>query len=267
MEDNIFKLTIIGWWGAYPGAGQATSGYLLQTGKTNILIDCGSGVLGQLQRYLDLEKIDAVVLSHYHHDHVADLGCLQYAARVLMDLGKRELPLAIYGHAQDHHFEGLTYHEFTVGHTIDTQTEVQLGDAVWTFWPNVHPDPCYSMRIASRGKVLAYISDTQWHDGLVEAARDVLPPLLFQVFSSRDLNPAMPPQNLKEYDPEWSRAFLTGSVGASCDHARMLARVKCPVLFTHHFSQMDEQTGHLMGASSVRQVDQIERLVKECVPY
>src|SRR4030095_6114452 len=44
--------------------------------------------------------------------------------------------------------------------------------------------------------------------------------------------PEEPPQNLKEYDPEWARAFTTGTVGANCDHARMLAGVKVPVLFT-----------------------------------
>ena len=129
-------------------------------------------MLGQLQAYLELEQIDAVVLSHYHHDHIADLGCLQYAARVLMDLGKRETPLEIFGHAEDHHFGGLSYHEFTVGRAIDTQTKLKLGEAVFTFWPNVHPDPCYSMRIESNNRVLAYISDTEWDDGLVEAARD-----------------------------------------------------------------------------------------------
>ena len=34
--------------------------------------------------------------------------------------------------------------------------------------------------------------------------------------------PDEPPQNLKEYDPEWGRAFWTGTVAASCDHERML---------------------------------------------
>jgi hypothetical protein len=59
-----------------------------------------------------------------------------------------------------------------------------------------------------------------------------------------------PPQNLKEYDPEWARAFWTGTVAQSCDHARMLASVKVPVLFTHHFRRVDEEAGFLMGASS-----------------
>lgn len=38
--------------------------------------------------------------------------------------------------------------------------------------------------------------------------------------------PEAPPQNLKEYEPEWRRAFWTGSVAASCDHERMLRGVK-----------------------------------------
>jgi len=29
--------------------------------------------------------------------------------------------------------------------------------------------------------------------------------------------PAEPPQNLKEYDPEWGRSFWTGTVGAAPD--------------------------------------------------
>ncbi|OBB81464.1 hypothetical protein A5760_16390 [Mycobacterium colombiense] len=59
-----------------------------------------------------------------------------------------------------------------------------------------------------------------------------------------------PPQTLKEYDPEWARAFWTGSATASCGHAQMLAAVKVPVLFTHHFRHTDETTGRLQGAIS-----------------
>jgi pimeloyl-ACP methyl ester carboxylesterase len=73
---------------------------------------------------------------------------------------------------------------------------------------------------------------------------------------------AEPPQNLKEYDPEWGRAFWTGTVAASCDHERMLASVKVPVLFTHHFRRIDEATGTLMGASSDLQVSRARELVE-----
>jgi pimeloyl-ACP methyl ester carboxylesterase len=70
-----------------------------------------------------------------------------------------------------------------------------------------------------------------------------------------------PPQNLREYDPEWGRAFYYGTVGASCDHARMLAGVRVPVLFTHHFRAIDAETGTLMGASSDLQASRVRELV------
>jgi pimeloyl-ACP methyl ester carboxylesterase len=81
-------------------------------------------------------------------------------------------------------------------------------------------------------------------DGLVEAAPHELPSWLAGRFSGS----TEPPQNLKEYDPEWGRAFITGTVAAGCDHARMLAGVKVPVLLTHHFRRIDDATGALMGA-------------------
>jgi pimeloyl-ACP methyl ester carboxylesterase len=75
-------------------------------------------------------------------------------------------------------------------------------------------------------------------------------------------NLAEPPQSLKEYDPEWGRAFWAGTVAASCDHERMLASVKVPVLFTHRFRQVDETTGALMGAISDLQAARARELVE-----
>lgn len=164
------KVTTIGWWGAYPSANQATSGYLLQADDLNILLDCGSGVLMHLQKYIALEKISAVVLSHYHWDHVADLGCLQYAARVLMDLGKRQKALQIYGHAEDANFTRLDYLDYTQGHVIDTRRPLKLGSLKFTFSRNVHPDTCFSMRIEKNKRVLVYVADTEWTENLTKIA-------------------------------------------------------------------------------------------------
>lgn len=94
-----------------------------------------------------------------------------------------------------------------------------------------------------------YLGD-QWSigdwDGMQAAAPHLLPAWMAALFSPSET----PTQNLKEYDPEWGRAFHAGAVAASCDHARMLAAVRVPVLFTHHFRHVDEQTGQLMGALS-----------------
>jgi pimeloyl-ACP methyl ester carboxylesterase len=70
-----------------------------------------------------------------------------------------------------------------------------------------------------------------------------------------------PPQTLKEYDPEWGRAFLEGTVAQSCPHERMLAQVKVPVLFTHHGRTIDPVTDQLSGALSDLQATKVREIV------
>lgn len=107
-----------------------------------------------------------------------------------------------------------------------------------------------------------YLGD-QWSigdwDGLVAAAPAMLPPWM-ATFAAGTEGPG---QNLKEYDPEWGRAFWSGTVAESCDHARMLRSVKVPVLFTHHFRRVDEATGALMGALSDLQARRVLELLGE----
>ncbi len=106
-----------------------------------------------------------------------------------------------------------------------------------------------------------YLGD-QWSigdwEGMQKAAPEELPGWLLMI------RPASkePPQNLKEYDPEWGRAFHEGTVAASCDHAQMLSKVKVPVLFTHHFHRVIEKTGELMGASSDLQASRVRELIE-----
>ncbi len=107
-----------------------------------------------------------------------------------------------------------------------------------------------------------YLGD-QWSigdwDTMVAAAPHELPAWMGALASR--MPAAEPPQNLKEYDPEWGRAFWTGTVAASCDHARMLSAVKVPVLLTHHFRKVDEATGLLLGALSDVQAARVRELV------
>jgi pimeloyl-ACP methyl ester carboxylesterase len=73
--------------------------------------------------------------------------------------------------------------------------------------------------------------------------------------------PPEPPQNLKEYDPEWGRAFWEGTVAQSCPHETLLAQVKVPVLLTHHFRIVNPESGNLLGALSDLQAAKVRELV------
>ncbi len=104
-----------------------------------------------------------------------------------------------------------------------------------------------------------YLGD-QWSigdwDGLQAArAQDAYP-------ANRFLSQAAAPsQNLKEYDPEWGRAFSQGTVALNCPHHRMLAQVRTPMLLTHHMRMIDPATGALFGAISDFQVEKVRELV------
>ncbi len=111
-----------------------------------------------------------------------------------------------------------------------------------------------------------YLGD-QWSigdfKGMLAAAPKELPPAMAFLITNSGLFSGAdgPPQNLKEYDPEWGRAFWTGTVAASCDHEQMLSSVKVPVLLTHHFRMNDEQTGGVRGAISDVQAKRVLELV------
>jgi ribonuclease BN (tRNA processing enzyme) len=79
------RLTVLGSSPSWQDAGGACSGYLVQEGQTNLLIDCGSGVFGKLRLHCDYVDVAAVAISHLHADHYFDLvpfaSALTYAPR------------------------------------------------------------------------------------------------------------------------------------------------------------------------------------------
>ncbi|HEU4328444.1 MAG TPA: MBL fold metallo-hydrolase [Roseiflexaceae bacterium] len=74
-------LTVLGCWAGGPQQGEAASGYLLSVGPTRVLLDCGPGVALALSARGLLDTLDAVVISHRHADHCADLLALAYRRR------------------------------------------------------------------------------------------------------------------------------------------------------------------------------------------
>ncbi|HEX6989323.1 MAG TPA: MBL fold metallo-hydrolase, partial [Bacillota bacterium] len=56
----------------------ATTGYLVSTDTTHVLVDCGAGVLANLLQVLPPHRLDALILTHAHPDHVSDLVVLPH---------------------------------------------------------------------------------------------------------------------------------------------------------------------------------------------
>ncbi|ASB90238.1 MBL fold metallo-hydrolase [Bacillus sonorensis] len=162
------KITVIGCYGGFPAANEATSGYLFQSGDYSVLVDCGSAVLSKLQQFLPVEKLNAVVLSHYHHDHIADVGPLQFAKLVGSFLGKGKDALPIYGHPFDQdQFHQLTYKTHTAGIAYDPEKPLALGPFTFTFLKTAHPVDCFAMRITDGVHSAVYTADSSFQTSFI----------------------------------------------------------------------------------------------------
>ena len=171
------KFTVIGHWGGYPKAGEASSGYLIEHDGFRLLMDCGSAVLSQLQTYITPEELDAVILSHYHADHVADIGVLQHALLIGKYVNGTSHNLPIYGHQMDKAaFETLTYKDVTTGMAYEQGEKLHIGPFAIEFLETKHSVPCFAMRISVEGKTLVFTADTTYFEELIDFARkaDVL---------------------------------------------------------------------------------------------
>ena len=135
------KLTILGNNGPYPGPGGACSAYLLSSDTTNVLIECGTGALANLSRYIDWDQLDAVVLSHLHFDHMSDMLPMQYALQFHPHTGG----LKVYAPKTPETVRALL--NVPCYDAADIQ-DVQIGDIHFSFTPVRHPVECYALRAA-----------------------------------------------------------------------------------------------------------------------
>ncbi|MBO1333601.1 MBL fold metallo-hydrolase [Streptomyces sp. VRA16 Mangrove soil] len=91
------RLTVLGGCGAWPTAEQACSGYLVEDEGFRLLVDPGYATLPRLLARTTADAVDAVLVSHGHPDHCADLNPL-LRARGLSDRPPAPLPVyAPYG--------------------------------------------------------------------------------------------------------------------------------------------------------------------------
>lgn len=161
------KITVIGYWGAYPEQNGATSSYLLEKDGFKILIDCGSGALSRIPSFVSPTDLDAVILSHYHHDHIADIGPMQYAWLVKNKINGTNNVLPIYGHQGDlEQFNRLT-HEATKGVPYDPMQPTHIGPFTFTFIKTKHPVVCYAMKITDGEQTIVYTADSSYLEGFV----------------------------------------------------------------------------------------------------
>lgn len=159
------RLTVLGSSGGFPGPDNPCSGFYLEHGETRLWIDAGNGTFANLQRLVDYTKVTALVLSHVHADHCADVYTLYVAIRYAVGGGFR-LPLycppgtretlapQLLEGGWDELGKAFDFNE------IDDGKTVRIGEASLSFLRTDHPAHTLAIRVETEAGVLTYSADT-----------------------------------------------------------------------------------------------------------
>ncbi len=223
------KLTVLGCYGPYPKAKGACSGYLLedQEQEVRILIDCGNGVLSRLLTYCnDLNKLDAIIISHLHPDHISDLMILRYALAMGQTKGKISKSIDLYLPASPmDDYNRIQYNQAYNMKVIEDGGKINIKGIDISFLRTDHPIECYAMSFQKGIKKFVYSGDTKYHQPLIQFAENSDLFLCEGGMLHKDMTDSVPHVSAKQ-----------------AGEMALMAKVKRLVL-THFYPDVD--TGHL----------------------
>ena len=178
----MLKISILGSSNAVPDQIHDHTHFVIEGNETLVLVDCGSNPLVKLGRLgLSIHKLSDIIITHFHPDHVGGLASL------LMDmwlLGK-EKPVSIHGLPETlekiesmmdlydwkrwQGFYPVVFHplsEHGMGQVLVTP-EMEIESSKMC-----HMIPSVGIRVkaAASGKVLAYSSDTEPCEQVIQLA-------------------------------------------------------------------------------------------------
>ncbi|WP_406134815.1 MBL fold metallo-hydrolase [Streptomyces sp. NBC_01089] len=174
-DPGAVRLTVLGSAGAVPTKTEPCSGYLLECAGYRLILDLGYAAFPALLRHCRPDDIDAVLITHRHPDHVADLSPFLRERAFLREPGLPPVPLYAPPGALDPVL-GLDRADFlgkpyTV-HAIDPPSTLRLGPFRVDTVSLPHFEPNVGFRISAGGVTVAYTGDSGPVEQLATLARD-----------------------------------------------------------------------------------------------
>lgn len=173
------RITVLGSGDAFNSGGRRHSGYLVESGRTSFLLDCGATTLLALKDLkIPAERIDFIAISHMHGDHFGGLPFFfleslyqQPRSRPLVITGPPNLQTrveslyrAMFGELAERPLTfPIVYRELRADCTADVDT-VELTPFVV---PHLEKETCFGYRVRLDGKTLLYSGDCGWNENLV----------------------------------------------------------------------------------------------------
>src|SRR5699024_7062969 len=104
--------------------------------------------------------IDAVLLSHYHADHIADIGVLQHALLVESYITGVKQTIPLYGHTENREEFQKLNHTYTKAKAYIEREALKLGPFFIRFLKTKHSVSCFGMRITDGESTIVYTADS-----------------------------------------------------------------------------------------------------------
>ncbi len=176
------EITFLGTGTATPDLKRNASGLAIHCGDLWLIVDIGPGTLRRMcEAGIDYRWIDAILITHFHADHTADLAPFLFASNYAYGPYRKE-PFTIVGPRGLEQF----YHALTTayGHWIVPREErliireldilvrdtIVLNGVEVVSVPSIHSGPCLSYRFTYGASVLTVSGDTDYSEGLIELA-------------------------------------------------------------------------------------------------
>lgn len=180
MSD--IKITILGMGRFGSDSGYANQSMLIEYKGSGILIDCGPTAVYQMRRYdIDYDRIDYILLTHYHGDHTGSIPILLTDMKVNPDRKSRKKDIHIVGKSEvkanittlidamklNPDLGFVKYYD-----AVDTDLNTIMPDGVSIKYYNmIHREESIAYRLDfDNGKSVSVTGDTRWTDEILKLA-------------------------------------------------------------------------------------------------
>jgi len=183
-----------------------SGGFWMNLGGTEILVDPGPGcIVHSVKRDLKAENLKAIILSHRHLDHSADMNVMVEAmtrgghkpnGRIFLPSDALDSEPVIYSYLKDY-VEGIE--------VIEEGKSYSIGDITFTTpVRHMHQVETYGFFFKTPRHTFSYISDTRYFSGLVDhyASDLLIINLVFLDPRPPNPNPLAPTEHLSVPDAE-----------------------------------------------------------------
>ncbi|MGW4524338.1 MBL fold metallo-hydrolase [Amycolatopsis sp. NPDC004378] len=175
MDES--RLTVLGSCGAWPEPGRACAGFLLSHNGFRVVLDLGYGAASRLFAHSRDRLPDAVVVTHEHPDHCADVSALgrawHYTVQAEATGEPPRLPMFCTP-GTVHRLEAMEPrpHPTELFDVHDIATPADLGPFRMTAFSLPHYVPNFGVRLTAPGLTVVYTGDTGTSPALADLGRD-----------------------------------------------------------------------------------------------